>query len=157
MVWRKPVTFKSGLKPHLSTPVKVRSGWEHGVLLWLDHIGVKWEYESTRFVFAEGTRGKKSYLPDIHIPNYKPTKKNGLPDLGLKEIYIEIRGYMSSTDRMALVHFQRDYPEEAKKLVAITGGPNTATTKYYQKKGVPILCYYPDLEKQFSHLPHWGE
>jgi hypothetical protein len=125
--------------------------------LWLDHIGVKWEYEAYRFDFAEGTRGSKSYLPDLYLPRYKPTKKNGLPDLGLRDCYVEIKGMLTSKMRMQLVHFIRDYPEDASKLVAITYGPTAASTKYYKKKGIQILAYYKDIEKNFSHIPHWGD
>ena len=150
--------FKSGKRTFLSVPTaSMRSQWECHIALWLDYIKVKWEYEAYRFDFAEGTRGAKSYLPDFYIPKYKPTKTNGLPDLGLTDCYLECKGYLTSRARMQIVHFQRDYPEQAKKLVAITYSPNAAATKYYNKKGIPILAYYKDLEKNFSHILHWGD
>lgn len=150
--------YKSGRRSYLSDPTAcVRSGVEAKVLLWLDSLGIKWLYEAKEFRFTEGTRGAKRYLPDIWVPNYKPNKRNGLPDLGLKELHIECKGRMDGRSHMQLVHFIRDFPDEAKKLVAITRRPNDPATAYYIKKGIPILAFYEDLDKEYGHLKHWGE
>ncbi len=60
----------------------VRSTWERKVADWLFSHGVNYEYEPERFVFNKNY----SYLPDFYIPSL--------------DLYIEVKGYMSSKNQI---------------------------------------------------------
>ena len=131
--------FKAGYKPYLG--VSIRSGWENNVLLWLNHIKVKWEYEPQVFYFNEVKRGTKGYTPDIWLPSEK--------------VWIEVKGYMSSVDKTKIKRFKKYYPEEFKKLHAITKNDKVDSTKFFQDFGVPIYAYYDDIAQEFGGLDNW--
>lgn len=131
--------FKSGYKPYLG--VSIRSGWENNVLLWLNHQNIKWTYEPEVFYFTEVKRGTKGYTPDIWLSK--------------EEIWIEVKGYMSSVDRTKIKRFKKYYPEQFKKLQAITKNAKVDSTKFFKDFGVPIYAYYDDICEQYSHLPNW--
>jgi hypothetical protein len=137
---RSPMNkFRGGYKPHLG--VSVRSGWENNVLLWLNHQGVQWKYEPEVFYFNDVKRGTKGYTPDIWLTKEK--------------VWIEVKGYMSSVDKTKIKRFKKYYPEEFKKLQAITKNDKVDSTKFFKDFGVPIFAYYDDIDKEFSELDNW--
>jgi hypothetical protein len=137
---RSPMSkFRGGYKPHLG--VSVRSGWENNVLLWLNHEGIKWEYEPEVFYFSEVKRGTKGYTPDIWLPKEK--------------VWIEVKGYMSSVDKTKIKRFKKYYPDQFKKLQAITKNDKVDSTKFFKDFGVPIYAYYDDIDKDFGGLDNW--
>lgn len=137
---RSPMNkFKAGYKPYLG--VSIRSGWENNVLVWLNHIGVEWDYEPQVFYFNEVKRGTKGYTPDVWLPK--------------DEIWIEVKGYMSSVDKTKIKRFKKYYPEEFKKLQAITKNDKVDSTKFFRDFGVPIYAYYDDIVQEFGDLDNW--
>lgn len=137
---RSPMNkFRGGYKPHLG--VSVRSGWENNVLLWLNHKGIKWEYEPEVFYFSEVKRGTKGYTPDIWLPKEK--------------LWIEVKGYMSSVDKTKIKRFKKYYPDQFKKLQAITKNDKVDSTKFFKDFGVPIYAYYDEIDRDFGSLDNW--
>lgn len=131
--------FKGGYKPYLNT--SVRSGWENNVLLWLNHKKIKWEYEPQVFYFEEIKRGTRGYTPDIWLP-----KEN---------IWIEVKGYLSSVDKTKIKRFKKYYPDEFKKLQAIPKNDKVDSTKFFKSLDIPIYAYYDDIYQEYSHLKNW--
>lgn len=122
----------------------VRSSWEANVLRWLNHEGRRWEFEAKTFYFDEIKRGTRAYTPDIW-----------LIDEGL---IIEVKGYLRPTDKTKIKRLKKYHPNEFAKLVAITKNANVEATKFFKAQGVPILAYYEDLVREYSHkIPYWEE
>lgn len=71
---------------------RFRSTYEVRVASALDALGVKWEYESRRFVFDGFT-----YCPDFY-----------LPDDG---VYWEVKGWYGPNSRRAVEAFRREHPD----------------------------------------------
>jgi len=125
-------------------PTFVRSGWEASILRWLTYFGKKWEYEPTVFHFQEVKHGTTSYCPDIKVED------------GNDYYYIEVKGYLDSKGRAAINRFKKYYPLEFNRLKAITGGPTTKATKFFEKIGVPVIAYMKDLNREYkSIIPFW--
>lgn len=119
-----------------------RSGWEANVIRYFNHKKWKWAYEPKVFSFLEHgvKRGTVTYTPDFK--------------LGTR--WVEVKGYLDRRGRTAIRRFKKYYPEEFKKLRAITASPNTESTRFFEEMGVPILAYYNDLNKKYKDvLPHW--
>lgn len=132
---------KSGFREDLG--VRVRSGWEASVLRWLNYQGLKWEYEPKRFPFPI-KRGTISYTPDIWVPK--------------KKLWIEVKGSISTTDRTRIKRFQKYYPEEFARLVAIPGSAKTEAARFFEEVGVPHYAYFLELNKEFRDLiPKWND
>jgi len=137
---RSPMAkFRGGYKPYLG--VSVRSGWENNVLLWLNHQGIKWDYEPKVFYFNEVKRGTKGYTPDIWLKKEK--------------IWIEVKGYLSSVDKTKTKRFKKYYPDQFKNLHVITKNDKVDSTKFFQDIGVPVYAFYDDINEEFNHLPNW--
>ena len=133
---------KAGKAPDLGN-IFMRSGWERDCARWFNHQGWNdWIYEHRVYVFDNERRGAISYLPDFYIPS--------------QNILVEIKGYLDSKGRSSLKKFKRYYPDEFKKLRAITGSPNTKASKDFEKIGIPIVGYMSELKKQYRDtIPHW--
>lgn len=69
-----------------------RSGWERRVAQALDTLGVKWQYEPTRFDL-----GDRCYTPDFF-----------LPDDGC---YWEVKGWYGPQSQMKVESFRRQFPD----------------------------------------------
>jgi hypothetical protein len=55
-----------------------------------------------------------------------------------------------------LRRFTKHFPNEAKKLQAITGSAGTVSSKFFIKNNIPIHVYYNDLNKQCKNtIPNW--
>lgn len=76
----------------------MRSTWEIKYAKYLDKLGVKWQYESKRF-----NLGNLTYLPDFYLPE--------------KNLYVEIKGYMSPGAYKRIKKFIKQFPEE--KLIIL--------------------------------------
>ena len=133
---KKSGQFKRGFRKDLF--VSVRSGWEADVLRWLNFNNKKWLYEPKVFYFKPIKHGTISYLPDI----YNVTD----------DIYIEIKGFLTSQSRTALKRMKQYYPEEFKRIKAIPGSPNTKAAKFFNEIGIEIIAYFNDLKKQYKDL-----
>lgn len=120
----------------------LRSNWEANFLRILEFQGIQFIYEPRVFFFTAIKRGTLSYMPDIYIPS--------------QDIYVEIKGQLTGKGRTAVKRFFKYYPEEAKKLRAVTGSKNTAASKFFISAGVPIIHYYNELTKQWKNkIPNW--
>lgn len=132
--------LKSGWKEDLQ--VSVRSGWESNFLRYLNFLEKSWEYEPKTFIFKDEIRGARAYMPDIYLP-----KEN---------IWIEIKGWMSSKDRSKIRKFKKFYPEEFKKLQMVVGSSKTEAFKFASEMGIPIFAFYNDIQKDYgSQILNW--
>lgn len=127
-----------------------RSGWEANTfrLLVRDKQIKLVEYEPTTFSFTNFgiLKGTVSYTPDFKITYSDGSYK-----------WIEVKGgYMRAADRTKIRRFKKYFPDEFKKLTAVTPGPNSSTTKFFQEQGVEIRWHYPELNKKYRNvIPHW--
>lgn len=141
MFQKRRWNIKAGFREDIG--VSVRSGWEANVIRWLNHKGVKWEYEPQRFPFPV-KRGTKSYVPDLWLPKEKK--------------WIEIKGAISTTDMTRLRRFRRHHYEEFRKLTCIVGSPNQQAAKFFKELEVPVYAYYNDIKKEYQHIiDKWDE
>lgn len=123
--------------------VFLRSGWEANFyrylkqILFIDVI----QYEPTTFSFAPFgiLKGTVSYTPDFFFK-----------DATGKEHYVEVKGYLDREDKTKLKRFKKFYPDEFKKLSAVTGSTTTQSTKFLLELGIPIFIYYNTLKKDYS-------
>jgi len=95
---------KSGKRADLDNKF-FRSSWEANYARYLNHVGIKWEYEKKRFWFDAIKTGTRSYVPDFY-----------LTDL---DIWVEIKGWMDAQSKTRLKRFAKFYPKESKKLSLI--------------------------------------
>lgn len=118
----------------------MRSGWEANVARFFKHEGSNYMYEPKNFMFEKFKHGTVSYVPDFLI--------NG-------DTWVEVKGMLKGSDKTRIRRFKKFFPEEFKKLKAICD-PNTASDKFFQEVGVPILAYYKDLNKKYKAvIPNW--
>ena len=121
----------------------VRSSWEANVLRYLNHKGIKWEYEPKTFFFESIKHGNNSYTPDIYLTE--------------EDIYVEIKGWMKAADRAKINRFCKFYPVEAAKLRVVTGSAKTAAAKFFRKAGIKNYGpYFNTLCKKYRKvIPNW--
>jgi len=128
----------------------LRSGWEANCLRLFkaDPRITLIEYEPYTFTFtAFGiVKGTVSYTPD-----FKLTYMDGSTE------WVEIKGgFLKNTDKTKLRRFRKYFPDEFKKLSAITPGPSSKTYKFFTELGIPVKHCYPDLNKKYREvIPHW--
>lgn len=96
---------KGGKRKDLNN-IYFRSAWEANIARYYNFIGVKWEFEPKTFVFKNISRGSVSYTPDFYLPE--------------EDKWIEVKGWMDGKSKTKLKRFEKQYPEEYKKLVLIT-------------------------------------
>jgi hypothetical protein len=71
----------------------MRSGWEVAFALWLDFSGVRWEYETKRFLLSKG----RYYHPDFYLPD--------------QDTHVELKGWLTKKDKRKIEKFQKLYPD----------------------------------------------
>jgi len=86
-----------------------RSKWEANMARYWNYINIAWYYEPHEFEFNSIKRGNRFYKPDFYLPK---TDK-----------WVEIKGYLSASDKTKLRRFKKYYPEEAEKLQFIIYDP----------------------------------
>ena len=77
------------------SPIWLRSSYETRYAGILNLLGILWEYENTAFKLPSNNT---SYRPDFYLPEY--------------DTYIEVKGYLSPTNRRKMTEFHEVYPEE---------------------------------------------
>lgn len=82
-----------------------RSAWEANIARYFNYLGIEWQYEPKTFVFENITRGSVSYTPDFYLPK--------------TDEWIEVKGWMDGKSKTKLKRFEKQYPEEYKKLKLI--------------------------------------
>jgi hypothetical protein len=119
-----------------------RSGWEANVCRYLKHQQMEYQYEPTTFFFSGVKKGTVIYTPDLYVPSL--------------DAWIEVKGYIDARGKTAIRRFKKHYPEEFKKLKAVVGRKGTAADKFFKEMGVPIYCYYHDIDRLGkTEIPHW--
>lgn len=104
------------------------------------------EVEPHTFTFTQfgHTHGTIAYTPDLRVSNT------------IDYVWIEVKGWLDAQDKTRIRRLKKYYPNEFKKLVAITGSPNTAATKFFEEMGVPVIYYINELKKQWRDvIPNW--
>lgn len=98
-VRRKMSLAKMGHEPHWPRDkrveykgVRFRSSWEVRVAAALDELGMRWEYEPTRFDF-----GDQTYRPDFYLPD--------------EGVYWEVKGYFTPRAQRAVRLFRERQSE----------------------------------------------
>ena len=121
-------------------PLFFRSGWEANIARWLNHKGKRWEYEPEVFFFEGIKSGTMSYCPDFKTPS----------------TWIEVKGQLTGQGKTAIRRLKKFYPEEFKKLRAITGRKKTKATEFFNSLGVPVIAYMNELDKAYKNvIPNW--
>lgn len=85
-----------------------RSSWEANMARYFNFAKIEWEYEPKCFIFPNIRRGNVSYTPDFYLPE--------------TDTWIEVKGWMDTKSITKLKRFEKNFPEEFKKLEII--GPN---------------------------------
>lgn len=161
----KLTEFRTGKKPTAKKPGKrtnigkrkdcdnrcLRSSWEANLyrILKQDKQIDYFQYECTDFDFWHFgiKKGTVSYTPDFKIVFKDGSYK-----------WIEVKGYLKPQDKVRIRRFFKFYPEEAKHLEAVTGSPNTQSTKFFKSINVPIYAYYNELKKTFKEkISNWED
>ena len=96
---------KGGKRKDLNN-IYFRSSWEANIARYYNYIGIEWQFEPKTFVFKNITRGSVSYTPDFYLPK--------------EDKWIEVKGWMDGKSKTKLKRFEKQYPEEYKKLELIT-------------------------------------
>lgn len=143
---------KIGKRPDLNNQF-VRSAWEANFYRYLNMSAKEnkittIQYEPMDFSFAPFNIIKGPAVS--YTPDFKVTYPNGTYK------WIEIKGYLKPADKTKLRRFKKFFPAEYAKLTAVTGSPGTASTKFLQSIGIPIMCYYNDLNREYKGtIPYW--
>ena len=82
-----------------------RSSWEANIARYYNYLGIKWKYEPKTFIFENITRGSVSYTPDFYLPE--------------TDQWVEVKGWMDGKSKTKLKRFEKQYPDEYKKLILI--------------------------------------
>lgn len=134
-------SVRSGFREHLG--FTVRSSWENNFCLYLQHQGIDFEYEPEMFTFPERT-GASAYVPDFKLKD-----KN-------KEIWVEVKGRLMSSDLTKMRRLKKHYPHIFKKMTYIVDKPNSKADKAYKKLGLKPYMYYNELKSDFENiLKNW--
>ena len=145
----KSFRSKIGKRKYLNNQF-FRSSWEANVYRYMLYLytpktsGVIIQYEPTDFTFWQFgiKKGTVSYTPDFKLIH---------PD-GSYE-WIEVKGgFLKSSDKTKLRRFKKYFPDEFKRLVAVTPGKTSKTAKFFTEIGVDIKWEYPSLNKEFKKV-----
>jgi len=119
-----------------------RSGWEADIARWLNFQNKHWFFEPKVFVFPGIKKGTLSYLPDFYLPE--------------QDIFLEVKGFLTGQGKTAIRRMKRFFPEDFKKLRAITGSRNTKAAKFFVEIGVEIIATMDELKREYKDkIPNW--
>lgn len=147
---KKSAVPKTKIGKRKDLGIFVRSGWEaNAVRFFNGQTDIKLvEYEPYTFSFTSfgHLHGTVSYTPDLKV-----NTTDG------KYFWIEVKGgWLRSQDKTKLRRFKKYYPEEFKKLCAVTPGQKSKTYQFFKELGVKNIWIYPELNKQCRKvIPHW--
>jgi len=102
------------------------------------------EYEPVCFSFTPFgiLRGTVSYTPDFKL-TYKDKSYE----------YVEVKGgFMRNVDKTKLRRLKKYYPDDFDKLRGITPGEKSKTATFFRSLNIPILHYYPELNKKYNKI-----
>jgi Phage endonuclease I len=124
-----------------------RSGWEANIARYLKSKDLKFDYEPKTFSFLDFgiKQGTVTYTPDFKVYTSNTDYE-----------YWEIKGFLKAEDKTKLNRFKKFFPDEFKKLRAITGSASNKTGKFFTKIGCSIVLEYNQLNKEFKNkIPNW--
>lgn len=100
----------------------VRSSWEANVARYYNYLQVPYEYEKKIFYFPNVKNGAVNYKPDFYLPD--------------RDVYIEVKGRMTSKDRTKMKRMKKFHPDVTVELLG--------------------KDEYAQLEKEYGKLiPNW--
>jgi hypothetical protein len=127
-----------------------RSGWEADIMRYLKHKGfTDIQYEPETFTYTQfgHKHGTISYVPDFKVLDF--IKKG-------ESSWIEVKGFLKSTDKVRLRRFKKYFPEEFKKLVIICGGETSKTYLFCKDLGIKKIICFSSIKKEFKDkIPNW--
>lgn len=136
--------LKSGPRADIPGGARFRSGWEANIARWMTYHEIVWEYEPVRFVFTGIQRGTRGYTPDFYLPE--------------RDLYVEVKGNLPTTDKTRMRRFKKYWPEEWVKLQVIPGSDKTEAARFFEEMGVPAFGYYRNINREFKDvIEHWDE
>ena len=94
-----------------------RSAWEANIARLFNYFNLEWSYEIKRFIFIDQSDGVLSYQPDFYLPQL--------------DIWVEVKGWMDKKSIIRLNKFQKEYPNEYKKLIIIGEKEYNVLNKQY--------------------------
>jgi hypothetical protein len=115
----------------------VRSSWEANTIRYMNLKGITWQYEPQVFRYPVA-KGTVSYTPDFWLPQINK--------------WIEVKGRLSSADKVKMNRLKQFEPKEFKKMTVIVKNPKSEAAKFYRSLGIPVFVYYDDLAKSYSKV-----
>ena len=109
--------------------IKFKSKLEEKVATLLFHLGISYEYESTKVPYTI----QHNYIPDFVLPNYT---------------YLETKGYWAPSDRRKVLAVKRDNPEIDLRMVfqspynKINKNSKTTYAMWCEKHDIPWTSYH---------------
>jgi hypothetical protein len=85
-----------GTTRHVYRGVRMRSRYETNYAAFLDYLGIPWQYEPKKFIFAKIQTGTRVYTPDFYLPTV--------------DEYHETKGYMDRKSRTKLKRMRIYFP-----------------------------------------------
>lgn len=83
--------------------IQMRSKWEVAYAQYLDSKGIDWLYEPRFFNIGKGQWNGTSYVPDFYLPHI--------------DMWVEIKGYLTQSNKRKISAFKKKYPELRYKLL----------------------------------------
>jgi hypothetical protein len=134
------IRSKNHFRPHLG--IQVRSTYENNFCLYLNHIGVDWEYEPEKFRFPV-ERGAKVFIPDFYLPG--------------EDIWIEIKGRFTSIDRTKMKRMKKYHPEVFAKMQYVVLKEGSEPDVWYKSLGMKPYVYIDQLRKEYKDVLEFWE
>jgi hypothetical protein len=130
--------------------IYVRSRMEANILRYYKFIKVKYIYEPQEFEFHKIKRGSRFYKPDIYLSE--------------QDKLIEIKGWLTVSDKTKIRRLKKYYPEEFAKLEFVI--PDKYSRSKANGEMIKFLCddlridfneilSYKEIEKYGKLIPGW--
>ncbi|MBA7553294.1 hypothetical protein ES705_45884 [subsurface metagenome] len=140
---------KGGFRKDLG--IYVRSKMEANIARYYTYIGINWFYEPREYKFEKIKRGTKYYKPDFYLA--APIR-----------LFIEVKGFLISSDKTKLRRFKKYYPDEFFRLRFII--PDKYSRSKANGEMIKFLCddlgidfngivSYKEIEKYSKLIPEW--
>ena len=124
---------KSGFREDLNC--SFRSCWEANMARYWNYIKRPWKYEPYEFEFMKIKRGNRYYKPDFYL-----TETDRL---------VEIKGFLSLSDKTKLKRFKKYYPDDAYKLQFVIYDPFSRSVE----NGKVMAFLMDEMERRIGL--HW--
>jgi len=136
--------FRKDLKQYF------RSKCEANIARYYKYIGEFYIYEYKEFEFKTIKRGQRYYKPDFYLP--------------ASDLWVEVKGFLGTSDKTKLMRFKKYYPEEFVKLKFII--PDKYSRLKANGEMIKFLCdnlgidfeeiiSYKEIEKYSKLIPGW--